>query len=151
MPEARVLDPAVAFRFEVNARDANMGFSKVSGLREESEVIEYREGTDAIQHRKLPGLRTFPNLVLERGVGPGFVLVQWRDDVIRCQNFRTQVQVVVKNCDGTPSRAYTFEKAWPVALEFSDLDAGASEVQIETVELAHEGRVGISIATPGNQ
>ena len=148
MPEARILDPAVAFRFEVQARGANLGFSKVSGLREESEIIEYREGTDAIQHRKIPGLRTFPNLVLERGVGPGQELIIWRDDVIRCVDFRAQVSVLVKNCDGTPARAYQFEKAWPVALEFTDLDAGASEVQIEMMEIAHEGRVGISIATP---
>lgn len=147
MPEARVLDPAVAFRFEVFARNANLGFSKVSGLREESEVIEYREGTDPIQHRKIPGLRTFPNLVLERGVGPGQELVAWRDDVIACREFRSQVQVKVKNCDGTDARLYSFERAWPVALEFTDLDAGASEVQIEMMELAHEGRVDISIAS----
>lgn len=147
MAEAKVLDPAVAFRFEVFARGANLGFSKVSGLREESEVIEYREGTDPIQQRKLPGLRTFPNLVLERGVGPGRELIQWRDDVIACHDYRAQVLVKVKTCDGADARTYTFEKAWPVAMEFSDLDAGASEVQIETMELAHEGRVGISIAS----
>lgn len=147
MAEARVLDPAVAFRFEVQARGANLGFSKVSGLREESEVIEYREGTDPIQVRKIPGLRTFPALVFERGIGPGRELIAWRDDVIGCREFRETVTVTIKNCDGTTARVLTFEKAWPSALEMSDLDASASEVAIEMLELAHEGRIGISIAS----
>lgn len=148
MAEARVLDPAVAFRFEVQARGANLGFSKVSGLREESEVIEYREGTDPIQVRKIPGLRTFPALVFERGIGPGRELIAWRDAVIACIDpFRETVTVTIKNCDGETARVLTFERAWPSALEMSDLDASASEVAIEMLELSHEGRVGISIAS----
>lgn len=142
MAEAKVHDPAVAFRFEVQAREANLGFSKVSGLREENEVIDYREGTDPTVIRKIPGLRTFPSLVFERGMtAQGLALVQWREDVIACKDgFRATATVLIKNCDGTPARTITFEQAWPNALELSDLDAAASEVSIETLELAHEGR-----------
>jgi phage tail-like protein len=147
MAEASVLDPASAFRFEVQARNANMGFSKVSGLREEQDVIEYREGTDPIQHRKIPGLRTFPNLVCERGIGPGTELIAWRQAVILAQDFRATVTVRVKNCDNTLARVLTFEKAWPMALEMSDLDASSSEVSIESLEIAHEGRVDKVIAS----
>ena len=142
MAEAKVHDPAVAFRFEVQARDANLGFSKVSGLREESEVIEYREGTDPSTMRKIPGLRQYPALVFERGMtAQGLALVKWREDVLACvEGFRVTATVLIKNCDGTPARTITFEQAWPSSLELSDLDAGASEVNIETLELAHEGR-----------
>jgi phage tail-like protein len=149
MAEAKVHDPAVAFRFEVQARGANLGFSKVSGLRDESDVIEYREGTDPIVHRKIPGLRNFPALVFERGMtAQGLELTQWRDDVIACADgFRATATVLIKNCDGTPARTVSFEQAWPNSLELSDLDAGASEVNIETMELAHEGRVDSSIFT----
>ncbi len=154
MPEAKVHDPAVSFRFEVQARGANLGFSKVSGLRDESEVIDYREGTDPIVVRKIPGLRTFPTLVFERGMtAQGTELRQWRDDVIAAvgpdgAGFRAQATVLIKNCDGTPARTVTFENAWPSALELSDLDAAASEVNIESMELAHEGRAdSISIFT----
>lgn len=146
MPDIRVLDPAVAFRFEVQIGNANVGFSKVSGLREESDIIEYREGTDPIQHRKIPGLRTFPNVVCERGLGPATDMVRLRDDVIRCREpFRNSIVVKVKNCDGQDARILTFEKSWMVAIEIGDLDASASEVAIEMLEFAHEGRIGRSI------
>jgi phage tail-like protein len=147
MAEAKVHDPAVAFQFEVQARGANVGFSKVSGLREENEVIEYREGTDPTTVRKIPGLRSYPALVFERGMtAQGTELLAWREDVIACgEGFRATVNILIKNCDGSPARTVTFEQAWPNALELSDLDASASEVSIETMELMHEGRVSSSI------
>lgn len=143
MAEARLRDPATAFRFlvTVGGRQTDAGFSKVSGLRDESEVIDYREGTDSLVKRKLPGLRTFPALVMERGLSSGLDdLVAWRNEAIACVvPFRSTVDIQIRNCDESIARVVTVQRAWPSALELSDLDALASEVNIELMELQHEG------------
>ena len=144
MPESRVHDPAVGFRFQVLARqgDVAAGFSKVSGLRDESEVVEYREGTDPLVKRKLPGIRTFPALVMERGMMTDAEgLIRWRKAAILCVDFRSDVSVTVYNCDQEPAREAKFQLSWPNALQLGDLDGGSSEVNIESVEIVHEGRV----------
>jgi phage tail-like protein len=151
MAEARLRDPATAYRFLVTmgGRAAESGFSKVSGLRDESEVIDYREGADEIVKRKIPGLRTFPALVLERGTSSGLDdLVGWRNDVIQCvPEFRETVTIQINNCDGERAREVIVSRAWPSALELSDLDAMASEVNIEMMELQHEGVIQTAIIT----
>lgn len=143
MPDSRVHDPAVSFRFQVIARSGGVaaGFSKVSGLRDESEVIEYREGTDPLVKRKTPGIRTFPALVMERGmITDGLGLIEWRRDAIKCvEGFKSPVKVTVYNCDQEPARQVDFQRGWPNALQLADLDGGASEVNIESVEIVHEG------------
>jgi phage tail-like protein len=140
----KVHDPAVSFRFEVSSgnRLINAGFSKVGGLKEESDVIEYREGSDPTVLKKIPGLRKYDVLTCERGMtAQGKQLVDWRTDVINCVDpFRDAVEVTVKNCDGEVARTITFQSAWPSSLELSDLDAKTSEVNIELLALSHEGR-----------
>lgn len=151
MAEARLRDPATGYRFEVTigGRETDIGFSKVSGLRDESEVIDYREGADEIVKRKIPGLRTFPALVMERGTSAGLDdLVAWRNDVIQCvEGFRETVTIQINNCDGARAREVIVSRAWPNALELSDLDALASEVNIELMELQHEGVIQTAIIT----
>jgi len=145
----KVHDPAVTFRFELQAgsRLVNAGFSKIGGLKEESDVIEYREGSDPTVLRKIPGLRKYDVLTCERGLtAQGKELVGWRTDVIDCvEPFRSDVDVTVKNCDGEVARTIKFQSAWPSSLEISDLDAKTSEVAIETMALAHEGKHDASI------
>jgi phage tail-like protein len=146
MPDTRIHDPATGFRFQVQAQPAtgavSGGFSKVSGLRDETEVIEYREGTDPFFKTKHVGLRTFPDLVMERGMMiDATALVDWRQRTVRCQEpFWATIKVTVYNCDSEPARTAEFARAWPKALQLSDLDAGASEVNIESVEFVHEGK-----------
>lgn len=153
MAETKVHDPAVAFRFEVQARGANLGFSKVGGLKDETDVIEYREGADEAVIRKIPGLRKFEPIVCERGMtSQGRELIKWRDDVIACkgpdgEGFRSTLTVTVKNCDGTAARVVKVGKAWPSLLEISDLDAKSSEVNIEMVQFQHEGVTEQSVFT----
>jgi phage tail-like protein len=120
----------------------NAGFSKVGGLKEESDVIEYREGSDPTILRRIPGLRKFDALTCERGLtAQGKEIVNWRTDVINCVDpFRSDVKVTVKNCDGEVARVIEFQSAWPSALEISDLDAKSSEVAIEMMQLVHEGK-----------
>ena len=62
-----------SFRFQVTIYDASgnavsIGLSKISGLKDSSEVIEYREGNEPAVKHKQPGLSSADNLTLERAI-----------------------------------------------------------------------------------
>ena len=68
MPAAGRHDPYAAFNFLVEIDGVvTAGFSEVSGLASEVDVISYREGGE-LRVRQLPGLIEYPRLVLKRGL-----------------------------------------------------------------------------------
>ena len=62
-----------SYSFIVTIQDFpfEMGFSNVSGLSDESEVIEYREGKDPLHMARVAGMRSLGSVTLERGITPG--------------------------------------------------------------------------------
>lgn len=80
-------DPMRSFKFHVTIAGQNtiagseIGFQKVSGLKESSDVVEYREGNMMVHKRKLPGLTNYEPITLARGAAAGkvaLVLFDWR-------------------------------------------------------------------------
>src|SRR3546814_3541791 len=66
-------DPYSGFNFLIEITDVYpkgsdivAGFSEVSGLDTETDLIEYRNGNEEITVRKLPGLRKFTHITLKR-------------------------------------------------------------------------------------
>ena len=140
MAETRLSDPVTNFRFVVVSSRCRAGFSKVTGMKEESDVIEYREGTDSAFLQKYPGMRKYPEMTFERGLTrEAMALVQWRRDVIREQNYKDRMEVNIQTCPGTIARTVLLPKSWPSGLEISDMDAKASEIAIESMTIQHEG------------
>ncbi len=140
MPETRLSDPVSNFRFIVVSGRCRAGFSKVTGLKEETDVIEYREGVDSAFVQKFPGLRKFPEATFERGLTTeAKALIQWRNDVIRGVGYMDLITVQVQTCPGAIARYVSMPEAWPSALEISDLDAKGTEVAIETMTVQHTG------------
>ena len=71
-------DPLASFNFIVTVEGMRAGFSEVGGLTE-TNIIEYREGSEDITVRKIPGQCKFTNLTLKRGYTPdGTDLWAWR-------------------------------------------------------------------------
>lgn len=147
-------DPLRGFKFRVTWDDLpqQIGFKMVDGLKEETAVVEYREGTDPATQRKLPGLTSFDNLKLERGLDRTNALREWRLKVFSRAlsgqgapvgsdpDFRKDVQIILFDYnDPGESKVWEVRQAWPSKLEISALDAQASEVVVESMELAHEG------------
>ncbi len=71
-------DPYGQFNFLIEIDGiTRAGFSEVSGLTTDTNVIEYREGDEVTTVRKLAGLIKYTNIVLKRGYtrtplcGPG--------------------------------------------------------------------------------
>jgi phage tail-like protein len=134
------LDPYKAFNFLVEVDGiAVAGFSEVSGLTSETEVIEYRDGADRTAVRKLPGLTKYANIVLRRGVTQDMELWQWRKTVVDGVVQRRDGAVVLLDDDGTELVRWTFAQGWICKWEGPTLDARTNEVAIETIEIAHEG------------
>ena len=60
--------PLPKFHFQVEWGGTKIGFTEVSGLDFETEVIEYRHGASPEYNKtKQPGLTKFANITLKRG------------------------------------------------------------------------------------
>lgn len=115
-------------------------FREVEGLSANIEVLEYQEGGENRKMHKLLGQTRFSNLVLRRGVSDSLVFWKWIETTIQGQKIeRKNGAVILLNRDGTPAMRWTFERAWPCRYEGPELDATASGIAIEAIELAHEG------------
>ncbi len=133
-------DPFRNFNFllEIDGIDA-AGFSEVSGLSSEYDVIEYREGSDALTGvRKFPGLRKYQNVTLKRGIAGDKRLWQWHDAIAANPADRRAVVISLLGPDAAPVCRWRLLNAWPSKYEGPLFDAAGSDVAIETLVLTHE-------------
>ena len=136
----RKTDPLGSFNFllEINGVQA-AGFSEVTGLDSETDIIEYREGNEEITVRKLPGLRKFANVTLKRGLTSDLALWQWRQNVMNGKIERQNVTITVNDESREKAVLWDLRDAWPSKWTGPELKANANEVAIETLEFCHEG------------
>jgi hypothetical protein len=113
--------PLPVFHFTVQWGGTRIGFSEVSGLTQENQAIEYRDGSfPEYSSIKMPGLRKFSNVTLNQ--------VERRDVVISLLNESHE-----------PVLTWKIHNAFPVKVEGPGLKASGNEVAIESIEIAHEG------------
>jgi phage tail-like protein len=141
MPTATRNDPYAGFNFRVEIDGITAaGFSECSGLTTETDVIEYREGTDApLSVRKLPGLTRYSPIVLKRGLTADKSLWQWRQNIIQGTIDRRSGSIVLIDAAGNDVVRWNFQNGWPAKWEGPVLNAKANDVAIETLEIVHEG------------
>lgn len=122
---------------------ATVSFSKCAGLAGEVSVEEYQEGGENRFAHRLPSRMSFPNLVLNQGAGPTHELWDWFYEfhVAGLVLPRDGTVVLMSTVEGVlvPVRVWAFTRGWPVKLTGPDLDAQASAVAIEALEIAHHG------------
>jgi phage tail-like protein len=137
------IDPLRNFRFKVEIDQITLaGFSEVMIAESTVDVVEYREGTDQNNVRKLSGLTKYGNITLKRGVTvDSNALFQWHKDVSDGLVVKVRRDVTIRVMDeaGKERVRFVVEKAWPVKYDPSDLNAKGNEVFVETLELANEG------------
>ena len=135
--------PIPKFHFEVEWGGTRLGFTEVSGLSLETQVIEYREGSDPeLTARKLPGLTKFSNIILKRGMvtGDNEFFKYWQETSRFLEgSFRRDITIKLLNDEHNPVFVWRAKSAWPCKIEFGDLNANSNEIEIETMELTHEG------------
>jgi len=134
--------PMPKFHFSVEwAPGTRIGFTEVTGLTMESDVIEYREGSSPLFHKiKQPGLQKLANITCKRGMFQGDIeFNEWMDTISMNTVERRDVTIKLLNENHEPVVTWQVLNAWPTKVQSSDLKADGNEVAIETMELAHEG------------
>jgi len=136
---ARQNYPLPAYNFRVDVGGTTLGFSEVSGIQLEHEVITYSHGLSFFEGEPLVPV-LLPNAVtvtMKRGVILGAsptALYDW----MKAKEIRA---VDVSLCDeaGTPVMTWKIARAIPVKLEAPTFDAAGNEGAIETLELNARG------------
>jgi phage tail-like protein len=133
--------PLPKFHFQVDWGGKRLGFTEVSGLDIETEVIEYREGNmKEYQSIKMPGRQKFGNITMKRGTFKGDSdFVSWWNTVALNTITRRDVTISLLNEKHEPVVVWKIKAAWPTKVQSTDLKSDGNETAIETIEIAHEG------------
>jgi phage tail-like protein len=133
-------DPYAGFNFLVEIDGiTRAAFSECSGLSTDTDPIEYREGSEDITVRKIPGLKKFANISLKRGMTTDLELWNWRKTVLDGVTVRKAGSIVLLNEAREEVLRWNFREGWPTKWEGPSLNATGNEIAIETLEIAHEG------------
>ena len=132
-------DPLRAFRFLVEIEGITSGgFTRVKGLSREVKIESYREGGVNDYEHKLVTQVSYPVVILERGLALDD-LWKWALATADGEVRRRTISIHLQNEANEKTWAWQVEYALPVKWTASDLDAQASPVVMETLELAHHG------------
>ena len=133
--------PLPVFHFRVEWGGIRIGFSEVTGLTQEIQAIEYRDGSfPEYSSIKMPGLRKYSNITLKRGViKSDNDFFNWLATVKMNQIERRDLTISLLNENHEPVMTWKIQSAFPVKVEGPQLKAAGNEVAIESIELAHEG------------
>ena len=141
MPAPTRSDPYKDYSFLVEIDGLpSAGFSEVSGLSAEAEVIEYREGSDkTTSSRKLPGRVRYGNVTLARGLTTSHDLFDWWMSVATGNVQRRDVTITLLDDERNAVVRWQLRDAWVARIEVGSLQAAGNDVLIESVVLTHEG------------
>jgi phage tail-like protein len=157
-------DPYKTYRFLVyfgKTTSPVAAVSKVSALKRSSEVIEYKEGGDAIILKGLGRMKYEP-ITMERGVTFDTDFEDWANaaQVLKSgspstslANLRKEIAIVLLNEEAQPVHRYMVHRCWVSEFQaLPDLDAGANAIAIEHIKLENEGwERDLTLAEPKEQ
>jgi len=142
--------PLPKFHFSVDWGGTQIGFTEISGLDVETEVIEYRQGASKEYNKtKQPGLTKYSNITMKRGTfqSDNEFFDWWKETKLFQEGndtgsiYRRNLTIKLLNENHDPVIVWTVKNAWPTKVQPTDLKADGNEVAIESIELVHEGLV----------
>ena len=114
------------------------GFIEVSGLESRFELVEYREGKDAVVH-KLPGQLHNQNLILRRGWTATHNLWEWYKNITDGIVDRRSGTITLLDADfKTVVSQWNFYEGFPVRYRIGGFDSHDSSPLIEEIEITFE-------------
>lgn len=133
--------PLPAFHFKVEWGGTNVGFSEASGLTQELQLIEYRDGNSPDYSTiKMPGLRKYSNITLKRGIAKkDNDFFKWLNTVKLNTIERRDLTISLLDESHAAIVVWKAHNAFPVKIEGPGLKSSGNEVAVESIELAHEG------------
>jgi phage tail-like protein len=139
-------DPYGGFNFIVeidgispDGQKATGSFMEVANLEAEVKAIEYRNGSEEMRLRKLPGLTMYKALTFKRGIIADLSFWNWiRRAATGDQALRSDGRVILRNEAGQEVMRWNLTRCWPSKWTGPSLNAKNSEVALETLELQIE-------------
>lgn len=135
-------NPIRGFRFTVNFQGlGTSSFRTIQGFSSEVGVTEYREGGfGRLTVRKLPGLLTYGDITLEKGLYQNPLLYNYFNSFLEGETFApVNATITVFDNAGEATASWQVINAWPSRYESGGLDATSGEVLVETLTMQHEG------------
>lgn len=124
------------------------GVSKVTGLKRSSDVIDYKEGGNAVILKGL-GRTKYEPITMERGITYDTDFENWADAAqvldkgapsTSLAHLRQELRIDLLNEERQPVMRYFIHRCWVSEYQaLPDLDAGANAVAIEHIKLENEG------------
>lgn len=132
--------PYLGYNFTLDlGTGAVAGFTEVSGLSHELDIVEYREGADKLNTpRLLVGLHRVGEITLRRGLAGNLELYQWLREALVGAAPRRNLVLQLLSEDRTPAMSWKLVNALPMKLTHGPLLAADSEVAIEELVIAAE-------------
>jgi phage tail-like protein len=144
-------DPYKNYRYQVYFGESTTpaaGVSKVTGLKRTSDVIEYKQGGNAIISKGI-GRTKYEAITLERGVTHNDEFEQWANAAqvldtgmpkSSAKDLRKTIRIELNNEAGQPVLRYIVYQCWVSEYQaLPDLDAGGNGIALEHIKLENEG------------
>lgn len=145
MPPTLRDDPYAGYNFQVIVTQVSDdgtavagSFSEAMGLDVKINPIQYRNGSEPLFKRKLPGLQEYTDLTFKRGITGHVGFWNWCVEALGGRVRRTAGSVVLLDENRTEVMRWNFDRAWPCQYTGPTLNAGNSEVAIETLVICYE-------------
>ena len=144
-------NPYASYRFLVyfgTSTSPVAAVSKVGAIKRSSDVIEYKEGGNAVILKGLGRMKYEP-ITLERGITQDKDFITFADYAqvldhgspsTSLANLRKEISIVLLNEEAQPVLRYLIHRCWVSEFQaLPDLDAGTNAVAIEHIKLENEG------------
>jgi phage tail-like protein len=144
-------DPYKSYRFLVyfgQSTSPVAGVSKVTGLKRSSDVIDYKEGGNAIILKGL-GRTKYESITLERGLTQDRDFETWANAAqvldkgapsTSLKDLRRDIRIELHNEAGQAVHRYLVHECWVSEYQaMPDLDGGGNAVAVEHIKLEHHG------------
>lgn len=132
--------PYLGFNFTLDlGSGVAAGFSEVSGLSHELDLVEYREGTDRRNTpRLLVGLHRVGEITLKRGLAGNLDLYNWMREATSGGAARRNLVLNLLSEDRSVAMSWKLVNALPMKLTHGPFDAADSDVAVEELVIAAE-------------
>jgi phage tail-like protein len=145
MPPVIRDDPYASYNFQVivtnvsnDGKAVSGSFSEVSGLEVEIPPILYRNVSEEIRNRKIPGLEKITDITLKRGITGHVDFWRWILQAINGQVQRTSGAIALLDENRQEVMRWKFDRGWPTKYTGPAMHAGNNEIAIEQLVICCE-------------
>jgi phage tail-like protein len=145
MPPTRRDEPYAAHNFQIivvgvsaDGSAVSGSFTEIGGLDVEIKPIEYRNGSEGLTVRKIPGLRTHTNITAKRGATGDVEFWNWIKNAIDGDVQRAEGSIILNDENQVEVMRWNFSRGWPCKYTAPTFNAANNEIAMETLEICVE-------------